>query len=770
MRTQTIVILPVLYIAGVVADGQLSTPWRVIGPGGGGAQFRPTWNPLNPNMLAVATDMNAGFVSTDRGGHWRRFDLRSPPRTILFDGLDPAGIYVLTYGNAGLYRSGDSGLSWHLLYPPTASVRRILFQDDEAETYLDSGGAYPPLEAFAPDPARRGVFYAARNQVLELSGDEGKHWRPLSRLSGPPILGTGQSLFIDPGSPPTQRTVWTVSATAVDFWEGGRARRAAPPGIERIREAAASFSPAALYLLTKPRGLWVTRDSGRSWQPLHPALDHLGRAGVTPPQLRGVATSALHGNAIYVSYAGLQTPSGGGPLLGVARSLDGGRSWGLVWKDGHRLPDPNVRDIWITPRLGVEWGENPLEIGVHPDNPDLVLASDLGRTMLTTNGGRSWDGVYSTAMPGGTWTTTGIDVTSSNSVHADPFRPRKLLVSHSDIALMASEDGGASWSDANRGIPAAWRNTVYWAEFDPAVKDRLWAAASSVHDLPRMKMVRRWQPGMPSWRGGVVASHDGGSNWERSSVGLPDAPVTHLLLDPRSRHGHRTLYATVFGAGVYKSTDDGRSWAKQSRGIAGRNPAVWRLTLDETGGLYAVVARRSESLEHGNPETDGAVYRSDDGAATWKRLPLPPGLNGPTSIAVDPADPRRLYLSAFGRFKPGQLDPPQSGGIYLSEDGGSHWKAVHTTDQYVYDVAPSPGRPSILMATGFQASLWRSADRGLSWVRVPGFDVKDAYRVAFDPHHPGMIFVTTYGSGVWYGPSTGATAREAIVTPAVRYK
>jgi photosystem II stability/assembly factor-like uncharacterized protein len=736
MWTQTLVTLAFL---------QLSTPWKAIGPGGGGAQFRPSWNPFNPNVLAVATDMGAGFVSTDQGGHWRRFDLGSPPRTILFDAIDPAGLYVLTYGNAGLYRSGDLGLSWHLLYPPPPSVRRTLFQDDEAETYLDSGGAYPPLEAFAPDPARRGVLYAARNQVLEVSGDEGKHWRPLSRLSGTPILGTGQSLFIDPGSPPAQRTVWTVSAKAVDFWEGGRARRAAPPGIERIREAAASFSPAALYLLTEPRGLWVTRDSGRSWQALDPV----------PGQLRGVATSARHGDAVYISYAGPQS-------LGVARSLDGGRSWTLVWKDSRRVPDPNVRDVWITPRLGVEWGENPLEIGVHPDNPDLVLATDLGRTMLTTNGGRTWDGVYSTAMPGGTWTTTGIDVTSSNGVHPDPFRPRKLLVSHSDIGLMASEDGGASWSDANQGIPAAWRNTVYGAEFDPAVKDRLWAAASSVHDLPRPKMIRRWEPA--NWRGGVVSSRDGGARWERSSAGLPDAPVTQVLLDRRSRPGQRTLYAAVFGAGVYKSTDDGRSWTKRSQGIAGRTPAAWRLTMDETGALYAVVARRSESLEYGNPETDGAVYRSRDGAATWERLALPPEVNGPTSIAVDPGDPRRLYLSAFGRFTPGQLDPPVSGGIYLSEDGGGQWKAVHTADQYVYDVAPAPAEPSILMATGFQASLWRSADRGLSWARVPGFDVKNAHRVAFDPQHPGMVFVTTYGGGVWYGSyliAQGSRARPS---------
>ena len=701
MRGHPVVTIAILLSLAQSRSSAQPPPWQIIGPGGGGAQFAPAWSPHDPQTIAVATDMNAGFTSIDQGAHWRRFDLPSPPRRIVFDPLDAHALYALTYGYAGLYRSGDLGVTWHRAYPPAASVRRVVYQDDEAEPYVDSGGAYPPLEAFAPDPARRAVFYAVRNQVLEVSEDSGRRWRPLTRLSGSPLPGALPSLFIDPASPAAQRTVWTVSATAVDFWEAGRARRSVPPGVTRIQEAAAGTS--TLYILAAaPRGLWVTRDAGRSWQALHAALDRLARAGTPPAALRGLATSAKHPEAVYVSYAGLQPQSGVGPLLGVARSLNGGRAWELVWKDAPKRPDPNVHDVWITPRLGIEWGENPLALGVYPDNPELVLATDLGRTMITVDGGRMWRGVYSTAMPGGAWSTTGIDVTSSYGVHFDPFRPRKLLVSQSDIGLMASEDAGASWSGANEGIPQAWRNTVYWAEFDPAVKDRVWAAAGSVHDLPRMKMVRRWKPGSPLWRGGVVASRDGGRTWERSSAGLPDLPVTHLVVDwRRSAPGRRTLYAAVISSGVYKSTDDGRSWTKQSQGIAGRNPMLWSVTQDEgSGTLYAVVARRSESLAYGDPETDGAVYRSRNGAVSWERLRLPDGVNGATSLAVDRADPRRLYLSAFGRFEPGGLEAPQSGGIWLSLDDGGSWKNVHHADQYVYDVAVDPSQLEVLMATG----------------------------------------------------------------------
>jgi hypothetical protein len=68
----------------------------------------------------------------------------------------------------------------------------------------------------------------------------------------------------------------------------------------------------------------------------------------------------------------------------------------------------------------------------------------------------------------------------------------------------------------------------------------------------------------------------------------------------------------------------------------------WR---DSHGTLYVVVARRSEngSLECG----DGALHRlpmaPNIGAAVAR------GLNGPNGLAIDPKDPNRLYLAAWGQ-------------------------------------------------------------------------------------------------------------------------
>ena len=60
-------------------------------------------------------------------------------------------------------------------------------------------------------------------------------------------------------------------------------------------------------------------------------------------------------------------------------------------------PAPNVHDAWITERLGTDWGEPGISLGVAPNDPNICYRTDLGRTMRTLDGGRTWDAVYSTA-------------------------------------------------------------------------------------------------------------------------------------------------------------------------------------------------------------------------------------------------------------------------------------------------------------------------------------------------------------------------------------
>jgi photosystem II stability/assembly factor-like uncharacterized protein len=320
---------------------------------------------------------------------------------------------------------------------------------------------------------------------------------------------------------------------------------------------------------------------------------------------------------------------------------------------------------------------------------------------------------------------------------------------NTDIGLFQSADGGRSWQSTTEGVPDSWRNTTYWVALDPAQRGLVWGAFSGTHDLPRPRIWRH--SSVDSFMGGVGVSTDGGRHWQPSNAGLPSSPITHILLDPSSPVGHRTLYACAFGHGVYKSTDNGKSWSQKNSGIFGAEPLAWRITPAQDGTLYLVVARRGEGKTI-SPSDAGAVYRSVDKAESWQRMELPPGVNGPTGLEVDPRDAQRLYLTAWGQE--GE-DADRNGGVYVSEDGGKTWLSLFTASQHVYDLTIDLHHPDTLYICGYDAAAFRSVDRGLHWQRINGYDFKGGHRVFTDPNDTSQIYITTYGGGVWHGPAAG---------------
>jgi photosystem II stability/assembly factor-like uncharacterized protein len=765
-------ILPLAEEKAAVPSSPAAAPrldaWRVIGPGGGGAQFQPTVSPHDPKRVLVACDMTGAYISGDGGDSWRMFNLRGRIRFFVFDPLQPDTIYA---AGIGLWRSADGGRTWRLVYPDPASVAAIEMPDDHAGgRIVTSGGSSPRVLSLAVDPSDSKTIYAAVAQDgktgLLISGDWGKSWKKDHDLTG-----GARQIYIDPSSPAGERTLYVVGENSVSLRAGGRwEQQPPPPSAGPFRDVSGGFpagggKPVIYGLTTFGSGgadlLYISHDGGKSWR----LTSLLAEVQAYPaPKLVAVAACSAQPDVAYVSYAQLRkSPAEMEGLFGVARTADGGKTWTLVWKES-REKAANIHDVWITERFGPGWGENPLSLGVSPKNPDLCFGTDYGRTMRTSDGGGNWQGVYSKKLPQGGYTTTGLDVTTNYGVHFDPFDPRHILISYTDIGLFQSRDGGVSWTSATIGVPERWVNTTYWVEFDPAVKGRVWGAMSATHDLPRPKMWRGSDP--EKYQGGICVSDDGGNTWRKASASLPQMAATHIMLDPKSPADGRILYATGFGRGVFKSVDGGKNWALKNAGIEGKTPFAWRLSRDRNGTLYLVVARRSEDGSFGN-DRDGALYRSKDGAETWEKLKLPQGLNGPNGLTVDPADPNRLYLAAWGRVAPKNA---VQGGVFLSLDAGATWSSVLSRDQHIYDVTVDPGDPAILYACGFESSAWRSSDRGASWHRIRGYNFKWGHRVAPDPFNPAMVYITTFGGSVWYGPAAGdPKAVEDIVTPEVSY-
>ena len=747
----------VLLLAAATVAGQAPPPqhggFRILGPGGGGTLFNPAISPLDPQTMLASCDMSGGYITHDGGQSWRMFNLRGEPRQFVFDPVDPRVMYAV---GIGLWKSTDRGDTWAVVAPAPGSVRGISDSSDEADvsiisndSYSLSDGTFPAPTAVAIDPLNHEHLYGAFGAQLLSSRDGGLHWSAegslpstVSEMTVVRKAGDKNPRLLMAGS----KGMWASRGGAVQ----SLVELQEPTYFSDIRMDAIDGRVLVLAVVGQGRlmqtwiDLWA-KSPGTPWKD----LPLPGTGGQVT-----LAVSGHDGKTIYASYSDLQMEDK--VWEGVAKSDDLGAHWTLELKDSGK-GTPNFRGSWIETEFGDDWGDKPVGLTVSSKDPALIFATNEGGVLKSTDGGAHWSSAYSHTAPDGGAATNGIDVLTSYGTFFDPFAAQRMFVGYVDIGLMRSENRGESWWPASTGIPHDWINTTYWMVFDPEERGRVWAAKSGTHDLPRARMWRNNE--VSNFNGGVVVSDDGGRQWVVAGH-LPNGAVTHLLLDPHSPARSRTLYAAVFGHGVYKSVDGGRSWSQKSTGIVLHEPKVWRLALAADGTLYAVIARGAPRAAPGDSHA-GALYRSRDGAATWERVALPAGVSGPTDLAIDPSQPARLYLSAWAR-EAGVRG--SGGGLFVSDDAGASWKPVFERDQHVASVTIDPGNPNHLYAVGFESSAWRSNDRGASWTRIAGYNFKAGLRVTSDPAHAGMVYINTFGGGVWYGPVDGPPGVEDIST------
>ena len=782
-------------VSGQMNSNTRNDAWSFVGPGGGGAMFNPAINPANPNHAFVSCDMTGSFVTYDGGEHWRMFNLRGVVKFYVFDPDNSDIVYAGTSNM--LFKSEDRGNSWSVVYPAPHDIVGLTARGDHAnEQVVTKDSIVETIEKMVIDPGNPTSLYLlisspvnANGQdqkssfsKLKVSNDAGVRWEEIRAFDA-----RYDNVFIDPTSSKGERTLYVSSkekfmARIGGIWNEVRL----PENVGTITQYVDGLDEKTnqhfIYVISgesyfnrrgnpKSSGIYRTTDGGESWIDIGKNFLDFQLEGTEDPEFRSIAISYSHPEHIYVSYNNLQIGEDS-ISFGVAKSGDGGQSWQLAWNDlyvnGKGISSPNRESGWLDQRFGPGWGENPFHVAVHKNNPSICFTTDFGRTIKTTDGGKTWQQVYTRKLSNGHWKSRGLQVTTGYKIVFDPFDSLHCFLADTDTGLMESIDSGESWSSAthDNGVPSRWVNSTYWMVFDPEVKGRVWAAMSRNHDLPRPKMWRNMD--MQDYEGGVLRSEDGGTNWEPVSDDIGESAITHIVLDKKSDPEKRALYACAFGKGVYKSTDGGFSWEQKNKGIEERQPAAWRITRKSNGELFLIVFRKSEDGSIGT-NSDGALYRSSDGAETWEKMKLPDNVNGPSSLLVDPKDADRLILSAWGRYGEKRFSNDQGGGIYLSENDGKTWIPVLTEDQHIHDVTVGAS-VDVLYACGFNSSAYRSDDRGYTWQRIRGYNFKWGKRVQPDPYDKEKIYIITFGGGVWHGPAKGdPNALEDILTPKVAY-
>ncbi len=758
--------------------------YKVIGPGGGGGIFKPVISPFNENLVMVHCDMTGAYISHDGGLSWKIKNLWNVSDDYVFDPLDSGIIYLATRGfshsedrGSGismLLKSEDQGNKWKIIYP---DINKIKLQTDHLQntslmpSQLIDGAIDGNIDKIAVDPSNNKKIYLGlsrlknymapgagefvKNEVMILvSSNGGISWKNYKNIPGQTVK------LIIPGHPinqPGKVIVITESSIVLIDENSSKVKVYALPVDNLITAAGGkSGNNFLIYIQAKYEeennsgGMYLSRDLGRTWTQINKGLFSGISRDHSPSFNEGLAVCETRAKIAYLSVTNPVSKSDGTTteIYSIYKTTDAGNSWKPVLlsssPDGYITK--NFKGSWMEQSYDPGWGGSPINLGVAPRNPDICYAGDNGRCYKTTDGGKSWEQVYSKNLPDGSYTTRGLDVTTCYGVHFDPFNPEHLFICYTDIGLFHSFNGGKSWFHSITGVPRDWQNTCYDLAFDPQVSGKIWSVWATAHDLPREKMFG--DEGFGDYNGGVVVSTDNGHTWKKCNHGLSENSIcTNILIDLTSPVESRMLYVSVFDKGIYKTTEDGNSWKQANTGL-GKNLFAWELRQNSRGRLFALFSRGKRNGQ----TVDGEIYFSDDKSKTWHLLPLPDRVNGPHDLLIDPVDPEVMYVSCWPRSVNG-ID--SRGGVIKTGDGGKTWKQVFDERVRVNSAGIDPENQNIIYINTFQNAAYRSDDAGASWQRIEGYRFKWGQRAIPDIHHPGMLYLTTYGGSVFYGPAKG---------------
>lgn len=286
--------------------------------------------------------------------------------------------------------------------------------------------------------------------------------------------------------------------------------------------------------------------------------------------------------------------------------------------------------------------------------------------------------------------------------------------------------------------------------------------------------------------GGLFRRPVGEGEWESITRGLPANTQARAFAVHPTEHG---VLCVGTQDGPYRSTDAGTTWERS--GFPERDVDIYAITYDPTRPniMYAGAAPAS-------------VYRSDDGGATWRRLPnaRSPGhceMDFPVRvirIAVDPTRPDDVYValevsgvirSTDGGATFSDLSAPLirlAEAPHLKSRIGSDLDAEGMLDSHAIVVsAAAPGTPMLAVRMG----LFRGDQRGASWsdMQIGRFSPLTYCRdICVSPHDPRTLYAclssaarsddgTLYRSddvgATWRRVDHGITARGTMMSVTV---
>ncbi|MFB3893975.1 MAG: WD40/YVTN/BNR-like repeat-containing protein [Phycisphaerae bacterium] len=744
MPRLTMIAVVCVFLADPALAAEPEPPFVNIGLCSGSSLHGGSVSPVDPKTMLVQSDMSNAFYSHDGGQTWHLIHmkyLQGHGSTCPAE-YDPANADVIYWTDSTAVKvTKDRGITWALLgesqpWGERNRVRRI---------YLD------------PDFTQR--LFVGTDSGLYMTENGGKDWKQL-----PTVSGRVFRIAADRASAKDKRVYFVGTADGVFRSDDGGAtfqKKSAglPDGGLTGFAGASNKDETILYACTPctaagdklAGGMYRSTDKGEKWERcMNADIDvdpKLAKAGQAAYQF--VTASDKMPKRAYVYCAGVSYyPPNHSTIY---RTDDAGASWKAVYFSDPRFKAPgmecNVPMDWQTEGLGGNrWQGAVRALEINAADPDMCVVTQERWYIFTANAGKSWQlGHTGTRVEKDgqvSWRNNGLMETSCWDYLIDPFEKSRRYIAQTDIGFSRSIDGGATWIWGGPALPKGVENTTYQIAFDPEIKGKLFGAFANTHDIPNYNTVygSHFRPGRSD--GAVGVSLDFGATWTK--LWSTKLPVTSVVLDPKSPKGNRTLYAAQFEGGVWRSSDDGKTWEQcKNVGLGSqKNQRSLKIILQPDGSLLNLVTGKVKG------ETDGVgIYRSTDKGDNWTKLSEGQPWTWLKDFSVNPRDPNEILVGA-SRDKPG---------LYRTKNLGKTWELLGTKGKEHFGGYFHPAHPGWIYMTltegAEESGLYLSQDDGKTWKPYSQIPFANIQRVCFDPDDADHIYLTTFGYSVIEAPA-----------------
>jgi len=264
---------------------------------------------------------------------------------------------------------------------------------------------------------------------------------------------------------------------------------------------------------------------------------------------------------------------------------------------------------------------------------------------------------------------------------------------------------------------------------------------------------------------GVYRSTDNGDSWAPVKEGFRVYASHNIIIN-----GNGDIIVGTWGWGIWKSTDSGDTWAQYNSGLGHYYVRSMHIALN--GDVYAGLS-------------GGGIYRSSDNGESWSQVGI--SVAGVKEIAINSNDD--IFTSVWGisrstdlgiTWEPinnglgnydvrtlivknsngylfaGTNDNP-NGIIFRSTDNGDSWVRVDNfqTALAINGLTSGPSGEIVATGSGMGSICHVSTDNGVSWQDIKyGQDI-GCGTVAFNS--AGDLFSASWGGGFWKLPTGDTT-------------